>query len=72
MNELTTPAADELIRNIQYHQAQKAAELLLSEGLISPAEYAKITDINRMTYLDFLDSSDGVLRNFVTAFSGKS
>jgi len=55
MNELTTPAADELIRNIQYHQAQKAAELLLSEGLISPAEYAKITDINRMTYHPFLE-----------------
>jgi len=49
MNELmTAPTTDEIIRNAQYHQAQRVVELLLSKGLITPAEYEKITDINRM------------------------
>ena len=56
MNELmTAPATDEIIRNVQYHLAQRVVELLLSKELISPAEYAKITDINRMTYHPFLE-----------------
>lgn len=56
MNELiTAPTTDEIIRNAQYHQAQRVVELLLSKGLITPAEYEKITDINRMTYHPFLE-----------------
>ena len=43
MNELmTAPTTDEIIRNAQYHQAQRVVELLLSKGLITPAEYEKI------------------------------
>ena len=56
MNELmTAPTTDEIIRNAQYHQAQRVVELLLSKGLITPAEYEKITDINRMTYHPFFE-----------------
>lgn len=56
MNELmTAPTTDEIIRNVQYHQAQRVVELLLSKGLITPVEYEKITDINRMTYHPFLE-----------------
>lgn len=37
MNELmTAPTTDEIIRNAQYHQAQRVVELLLSKGLITP------------------------------------
>ena len=57
MNELmTAPTTDEIIRNAQYHQAQRVVELLLSKGLITPVKYEKITDINRMTYHPFCKS----------------
>lgn len=37
MNELmTAPTTDEIIRNAQYHQAQRVVELLLSRDLSPP------------------------------------
>lgn len=39
--------ADEMLNDIWYSKAQQIAELTLSRGLLSPAEFQALTDINR-------------------------
>ena len=37
---------DEMQNDIRYSKAQQLAELMLARGLISPAEFQALTDIN--------------------------
>ena len=39
--------ADEMLNDIRYSKAQQLAELMLERGLLSPAEFRALTDINR-------------------------
>ena len=41
--------ADEMLNDIRYSKAQQLAELMLDQGLLSPAEFRALTDINRET-----------------------
>ncbi len=41
--------ADEMLNDIRYSKAQQLAELMLERGLLSPAEFRALTDINRET-----------------------
>jgi len=41
--------ADEMLNDIRYSKAQQLAELMLERGLLSPAEFRTLTDINRET-----------------------
>ena len=41
--------ADEMLNDIRYSKAQQFAELMLAQGLLSPAEFRALTDINRET-----------------------
>lgn len=45
---------DEIIRDVNYHQAQKVAQSMLDRGLISLDEFNKLTQINRDTFSPFL------------------
>lgn len=40
---------DEMLNDIRYSKAQQLNELMLELGLISPAEFQALTDINRET-----------------------
>ena len=42
--------ADEMLNDIRYSKAQQLAELMLAQGLLSPAEFQALTDINRETF----------------------
>ena len=49
------PVAQEgIIRDVNYYQAQKAAQSMLDRGLISLDEFNKLTQINRDTFSPFL------------------
>ena len=41
--------ADEMLNDIRYSKAQQLAELMLERGLLYPAEFRTLTDINRET-----------------------
>lgn len=45
---------EEIDRDIQYYPAQKVAEEMLKRGLISLAEFNKLTQINRDTFSPYL------------------
>lgn len=45
---------DEIIRDVNYYQAQKVAQSMLDCGLISLDEFNKLTQINRDTFSPFL------------------
>ena len=47
-------AQEEIIRDVNYYQAQKAAQSMLDRGLISLDEFNKLTQINRDTFSPFL------------------
>lgn len=47
-------AQDEIIRDVNYYQAQRAAQSMLDYGLISLDEFNKLTQINRDTFSPFL------------------
>ncbi len=63
-NQNTLPALPDLVtapftqeeidRDINYYQAQKVAEKMLKRGLISLAEFNKLTQINRDTFSPYL------------------
>lgn len=56
-NKIVKPKAlteEDMFKDIQYYQAQKALEALLSSGLISLVEFNKITKINRDTFSPYL------------------
>ena len=56
-NKIVKPKAlteEDMIKDIQYYQAQKALEVLLSSGLISLLEFNKITQQNRDTFSPYL------------------
>ncbi len=41
---------EKLQGDFDYYRAQKIAEIMLANGLISQAEFNKLTDINRRTF----------------------
>ena len=43
-------SADKIARDIAYHKAQEISKNMFDLGLISLAEYNKITEINRQTF----------------------
>ena len=45
---------EEIIRDVNYYQAQKAAQSMLDRGLVSLDEFNKLTQINRDTFSPFL------------------
>ena len=45
---------EEIIRDVNYYQAQKVAQSMLDRGLISLDEFNKLTQINRDTFSPFL------------------
>lgn len=45
---------EEIIRDVNYYQAQKATQSMLVRGLISLDEFNKLTQINRDTFSPFL------------------
>lgn len=47
-------AQEEIIQDVNYYQAQKAAQSMLDRGLISLDEFNKLTQINRNTFSPFL------------------
>ena len=56
-NKIVKPKAlteEDMLKDIQYYQAQKALEALLSSGLISLLEFNKITQQNRDTFSPYL------------------
>ena len=56
-NKIVKPKAlteEDMLKDIQYYQAQKALEVLLSSGLISLVEFNKITQQNRDTFSPYL------------------
>ena len=56
-NKIVKPKAlteEDMFKDIQYYQAQKALEALLSSGLISLVEFNKITQQNRDTFSPYL------------------
>ena len=56
-NKIVKPNAlteEDMLKDIQYYQAQKALEALLSSGLISLVEFNKITQQNRDTFSPYL------------------
>ena len=56
-NKIVKPKAlteEDMLKDIQYYQAQKALETLLSSGLISLVEFNKITQQNRDTFSPYL------------------
>ena len=56
-NKIVKPKAlneEDMLKDIQYYQAQKALEALLSSGLISLVEFNKITQQNRDTFSPYL------------------
>ena len=56
-NKIVKPKAlteEDMLKDIQYYQAQKALEDLLSSGLISLVEFNKITQQNRDTFSPYL------------------
>ena len=42
--------ADEMMNDIRYSKAQQLAKLMLSQGLLSPAEFQALADINREAF----------------------
>ena len=42
--------ADELLNDIRHSKTQQIAKLMLSRGLLSPAEFLALTDINREAF----------------------
>jgi hypothetical protein len=56
-NKIVKPKAlneEDMLKDIQYYQAQKALEALLSSELISLVEFNKITQQNRDTFSPYL------------------
>ena len=56
-NKIVKPKAlteEDMLKDIQYYQAQKALETLLSSGRISLVEFNKITQQNRDTFSPYL------------------
>ena len=52
---VTAPCTQEVIdRDINYYKAQKIAGEMLKRGLISLAEFNKLTQINRDTFSPYL------------------
>ena len=49
-----TLTEEDMLKDIQYYQAQKALETLLSSGRISLVEFNKITQQNRDTFSPYL------------------
>ena len=47
-------APEEVQRNYDFFMAQKAAELLLKNKLISLSEFDKLTELNRKTFYPYL------------------
>ena len=47
-------AQEEVQRDYDYFMAQKAAELLLENKLISLSEFDKLTELNRKTFYPYL------------------
>ena len=47
-------APEEVQRDYDYFMAQKAAELLLENKLISLSEFDKLTELNRKTFYPYL------------------
>ena len=47
-------ASEEVQRDYDYFMAQKAAELLLENKLISLSEFHKLTELNRKTFYPYL------------------
>ena len=45
---------EEIIRDVNYYQAQKVEQSMLDRGLISLDEFNKLTQINRDTFSPFL------------------
>ncbi len=45
---------EEIDRDINYYKAQKVAEEMLKHGLITLAEFNKLTQINRDTFSPYL------------------
>lgn len=52
LRENWTP--EEVQRDYDYFMAQKAAELLLENKLISLSEFDKLTELNRKTFYPYL------------------
>jgi len=48
------PTQDQLQRDCGYHYAQRILETMLREGLISKAEFSKITALNRESFSPWL------------------
>ena len=42
---------EEIIRDVNYYQAQKVAQSMLDRGLLSLDEFNKLTQLNRRTFL---------------------
>ena len=42
--------ADEMMNDIRHLKTQQIAKLMLSRGLLSPAEFQALTDINREAF----------------------
>ena len=42
--------ADEMMNDIRHSKTQQIAKLMLSRGLLSPAEFLALTDINRESF----------------------
>ena len=42
--------ADEMMNDIRHSKTQQIAKLMLSRGLLSPAEFLALTDINREAF----------------------
>ena len=56
-NKIVKPKAlneEDMLKDIQYYQAQNALEALLSSELISLVEFNKITQQNRDTFSPYL------------------
>lgn len=44
---------DRIQGDLDYYRAQRTAEALLASCLITPAEFGRLTDINRRTFSPF-------------------
>ena len=48
--EFSPAPADEMMNDIWHSKTQQIAKLMLSRGLLSPAEFLALTDINREAF----------------------
>ena len=48
--DFSPTTADEMMNDIRHSKTQQIAKLMLSRGLLSPAEFLALTDINREAF----------------------